>query len=84
VRPLGQRQLRAGKEDAAVDHGLKEATLARRTKAGEGLVETKPGPGIVENGKTAVIEGCVELDLLGWQELSALERLGDEIAGVRW
>jgi len=42
----------------------------------------KTRPGVVEDRQTAVIEGIVELDLIGGQEVLAFEGSGDEIAGV--
>jgi len=81
VSALGQGQLGTGKEDAAVNHGLEKAPLARRTETGEDLVEVKAGPSVVEDGKAAVVESLVELNALGREESLALEGSGNEIAG---
>ena len=55
--------------------------MARRTETGEDPVEVKAGPGVVEDGKAAVVESLVELNPLGREESLALEGGGNEIAG---
>jgi len=43
-------------------------------------IELKTGPGVIEHGQTAIIEGLVKLELIGREEDMALQRGGDEIA----
>ncbi len=56
--------------------------MTRRADVTKELVEMKTRPGVVEDCQTAVIEGIVELNLIGGQEVLPFEGGGDEIAGV--
>jgi len=81
LRLLSQRQLGAGKEQAAVEDGLEQAALAGRTEVGEEFVEVKARPGVVEDGQAAVVQGLMKLNPTGGKEGLTFEGGGDEIAG---
>ena len=51
--------------------------------SGEELAQAKARPGVVEHGQAAVIQGLIELALLGGHEVLPFEGGGDEIAGGR-
>jgi hypothetical protein len=82
LRFLSQRQLGAGKEQAAVDEGLQEAPLPGRTQAGQELAQPKARPGVVEDRQAAVIQSLMQMHLISRQEVQPFEGCGDEIAGV--
>ena len=55
--------------------------MPRRADVGEKFAQTKARPSVVEDGQTAIVQGVVQLHLIGREEVLTLEGSGDELAG---
>ena len=77
---LGQRQLGAGKEQPGEHHRLEQALLALGAQAGQQRSQTIAPPGIAQDGQTTIVQGAVELQVVGGQEGLAPQTAGDDFA----
>ncbi len=79
---VSQRQLGAGKEQAAEKGGLEQSTKSRRADVRKEFSQTKACPGFIKHSQTTVVQSLLQLNQVGGKEALPFERADDKLAGV--